>query len=453
MGYKSFNNAMALSPEEIKSMYSEYLNPGLARVLRMLNFDKKFIRASGVNVWDSDGNEYLDFLGGYGALSLGHNPPRVVEAIRAVLDAGIPNLIQASMNGITASLGEALAAIAPGDLQHSFFCNSGTEAVEGALKTARIASGKTKIISTHGAFHGKTFGSLSASGREKYKKPFVPLLQGFEQVPYGDAGALEEKLKDRDVAAFIVEPIQGEGGVIVPPEGYLRDLRKLCSQYDVLLILDEIQTGLARTGRMFAVMWEDVIPDIMTVSKTLGGSLVPLGAFISTRSVWEKAYGSTETCMLHSSTFGGGAVACAVGLATINAIVEMDLPAQAEKKGIYLMNRLKEVGDRRGLLKEIRGKGLMIGMEFEQPSGWTAKLTGKLYHEYMTSLIAGMLMNEYRIITAYTLNNPTVIRVQPPLIVSYEQMNRFVDALDQLLAGHKNLPEFLMKSLKNMIFR
>ncbi len=386
-------------------------------------------------------------------MSLGHNPPEVIEPLIELMQTGIPNLLQVSIGQMAAALGEALASITPGELKRSFLCNSGAEAVEGALKIARIATGKTRIISTEGSFHGKSFGALSSSGREKYKTPFEPLLPGFEFIPFGNTEILEEKLQARDVAAFIVEPIQGEGGVIVPPQGYLKKVRELCSTYDALLIVDEIQTGLARTGKMFAVMWEEVVPDIMTISKSLSGSIMPIGAVISTENVWNKAYGSLEKCLLHTSTFGGNAYACAAALAAIGAIVDMDLPAQAEEKGRYLMGKLKQLQEKYALIKEVRGKGLMIGIEFEQPTGWIGKIAGGLSYEYMAAMVAGVLNSDYRIITAYTLNNPTVIRVQPPLIVSEAQMDYFVASLDKTLSRNSGLLGITMNTIRTFLKR
>lgn len=447
----SVQDAMNFSREKMKENHKQYLNPGVIQMLGLMRFDKQYVRSKGIHVWDSDGNQYLDFLGGYGALSLGHNPPEVIEALIEVMRADTPNLMQASAGTMAAALGEALAEITPGDLRHSFLCNSGAEAVEGALKTGRIASGRTTVLSTESAFHGKSFGALSASGREKYKKPFQPLLSNFEQIPYGDSDALEKRLRRNDVGVFILEPIQGEGGVIVPPAGYLKRVRELCTRHNTILIMDEIQTGLARTGRMFACMWEGVTPDIMTLSKSLGGSVMPIGAFICTPQVWDKAYGSPDKCLLHTSTFGGNAFASAVSLAAINLIVKQNLCAQAEEKGAYFMGRLKQLQARHELIKEVRGRGLMIGLEFKQPTGLMSKLVGGLSNEYLGAMVAGVLQNDHRIITAYTLNNPNVIRLQPPLIVEREQLDQLVDALEDVFSRNKSIMDFTMKSAKNIL--
>jgi len=353
-----------------------------------------------------------------------------------------PNLLQASLGTVVSALAHNLAQILPGGLSRSFFCNSGAEAVEGALKLARAGSGKTKIVYCEGSFHGKTLGALSVTGRQKYQKPFLPLLGPCEMVPFGDLEALEQKIFKKDVAAFILEPIQGEGGVIVPPKGYLSGVRELCDKYDVLLIVDEIQTGFGRTGKMFACEHEGVIPDIICLAKSLGGGVIPIGAYSTKPEIWEKAYGGTERALLHTSTFGGNTWAAAAAIAAINVIVEQNLCEQARANGEYMLNRLKELQNRYSVVKEVRGLGLMSGVEFKSQAGLMDKLTGgminKLSEEYFGALVAGELQNKYHVITAYTLNNPNVIRLEPPLVVTKEQIDQVVDALEEIFQRHRS---------------
>ncbi|MGB9793401.1 MAG: aspartate aminotransferase family protein, partial [Thermacetogeniaceae bacterium] len=326
-------DAINLSKREVRSLYKSYVNPGYVTLLGMLDFDKKFVRAEGVSVWDEDGIEYLDFLGGFGALNFGHNHPYINAALERV--AHLPNLLQVTLNPLAAALGHNLAKITPGNLTHTFFCNSGAEAVEGALKLARAASKKQKIIYCERSFHGKTMGALSVTGKDKYQAPFRPLIPNCESVPYGDLEALEMKLREGDAAAFILEPIQGEGGVNVPPAGYLREVRRLCKKYDTYLIVDEIQTGFGRTGYIFACNQEDVVPDIMCIGKSLGGGVMPLAAFTTTEQIWDKAFGGFERCQIHTSTFGGNTRAMAAGIAAIKVLIEEDLASQAREKGEY----------------------------------------------------------------------------------------------------------------------
>ena len=324
---------------------------------------------------------------------------------------------------------------------------------KGALKAARIATGKTKIISCEGSFHGKTFGALSATGRKKYQNPFEPLVPGFEKVPYDDLEALEEKLKAKDVAAFIVEPIQGEGGIIVPKQGYLKGAKELCSKYEALLIADEIQTGFGRTGKMFAS--DDVSPDIMCIAKSLGGGVMPIGAFICTADVWDKAFGGMEKCLLHTSTFGGNTMACAAGIAAINTIIEKNLPEKATEMGKYMLDGLKTLKDQYKIIKDVRGKGLMIGIEFETAEkSLLNRVTGgavnKFYSEFTGSMVAGELLNNHHIITAYTLNNPNVIRIEPPLIISKEDIDIMLNALEDILKKNKGLFKLTLSTVKNV---
>ena len=284
----SINDALNSSAKENIKRYRDYINPGLVKLLNLIKINKKFNRAEGFYIWDEQGNRYLDFLGGYGALNFGHNNREFIEAITEFLCFNYPNILQISLNGLTSALSMNLAAITPGKLEKAFFCNSGAEAVEGALKIARKATGRKKIIYTENSFHGKTFGALSVTGRAKYQKPFEPLLPDCKDVPYGEIAPLESILEKKDAAAFIVEPIQGEGGMNVPPEGYLKKAEELCRYYGTLLIVDEIQTGFGRTGNNFACEYEKIEPDIMTIAKSLGGGLIPAAAYLSTNEVWKK---------------------------------------------------------------------------------------------------------------------------------------------------------------------
>lgn len=453
----SLQEAMQLNRKDVRDIYKQYANPGLATMMGLINFDKKFVRAEGVSVWDDQGNEYLDFLGGYGALNFGHNHPQIVEAVQQAGE--LPNLLQASLGTLYAGLAYNLGQITPGELCRTFFGNSGAEAVEGALKLARAASKKTRIIHCEGSFHGKTFGALSVTGKSKYQDPFKPLLPGCEAVPFGDLNALEAKLRNRDVAAFIIEPIQGEGGVHIPEEGYLKQVRDLCTRYETLLIFDEIQTGFARTGTTFACQWDTVVPDIMCLGKSLGGGVMPISAFTTTEGIWDRAFGGMEKCALHTSTFGGNARACAAGIASIEVMIKEDLAEQTRGKGAYLLQGLRELQEKYpALIKEVRGRGLLIGIEFNQVSGgFLNKVTGgklnKFAEEYLAALVAGELMNRYQIITAYTLNNPNVIRFEPPLIVTREQLDTLLHALEDIFKKHSSIWSLVLASGKNLIMK
>ncbi len=426
----SMDEALGASREKVKEWYQSYFNPDLDLTLELVGLDEVYERAEGVTVY-LQGEAYLDFLGGYGSISLGHNNPEIIKAVDEVNNR--PNILQAALSPLTAALAKNLCEITPGKLRRTFFCNSGAEAVEAALKVARASTEKSKIIYTRNSYHGKSFGALSATGKEKYRTPFEPLLPGFHEIPFGDPSALENQLKKGGYAAFIVEPIQGEGGIIVPPPGYLKEVEKICRKYEALLILDEVQTGLGRTGAMFACEHEGVEPDILCLAKALSGALIPIGAVVMTDSVWKKAYGGLDKCLLHTSTFGGSARACAAALATINILCRDGgkIIFETKSKGDEFLFKLKNMEGTKGLVREVRGKGLMIGVEFIQPQFLPEKLKS-LLEEYHASLVASDLKNEFKIITAYTLNNPNVIRLQPPLLVTREQLDYVVQSLAAL---------------------
>lgn len=449
----SLETALELDRFKTRELYKQYVNPGLVGIMSLIGFDKQYVRAEGAFVWDAEGNQYLDFLGGYGALNLGHNPERVWFAVNKVRER--PNILQAALNQLAGALAANIAYLAPGDLERTFFCNSGAEAVEGALKLAKAYDrARNKIIYAQNSFHGKSIGALSVTGRDKYRRPFYPLLSDCIEIPFGDADALENALKNEAAAALILEPIQGEGGVNVPPIGYLKQARALCEKYKTLLIVDEIQTGFGRTGTIFACEHEKVEPDILCIAKSLGGGVMPVGAYITTKKIWDSVYGGLDNYAIHTSTFGGNSLAMAAGLAAISEIVEKNLAEEAAKKGEYMMDRLRSLPDKRNLIKDIRGKGLLIGIEFNQPSGGlmdkiSSGSISKISNEYLGSLVAGELLNKYRIITAYTLNNPNVVRLEPPLIVSYKDIDLVVEAIGSIM--EKGIGGVLFNSVSSVV--
>lgn len=395
--------------DEVYENYKKYLNPPLARVMRVSGSPVE-TRALGATIWDQNGKAYLDFAGGYGVFTLGHSHPRVLAAVRAQMDL-------LSLSGKTmfnVPMGRAakrLAELAPGDLTISFWCNSGTEAVEGAIKLARVATGRAKIVATHDSYHGKTLGALSISGRATFQDPFRPLLADAALVPYGDTGALDEAL--RDAAAFVVEPVQGEGGVNVPPAGYLRAVREACDRAGALFIADEIQTGLGRCGYRFAVDRDGVVPDVMTLAKGLSGGVVPVGAFIARTSVWNAAYGKQP--LLHTSTFGGSELACTAALAAMEVLEDEGLAENARARGEQLLNGCAAIAAAfPDVVREARGLGLLCGVELasEGYGGW---------------IIPEMVKRG--VTAAWTLNQQKVIRLEPPLVVTEAEVETALAAL------------------------
>ncbi len=371
-------------------------------------------RDFGVYTYDNHGKQYLDCLGGYGIFNVGDRHPKVIDAVRRQLDQVCLHS-QDLLNPWAAYLARQLAAIAPGDLKYSFFCNSGTEAVEGAIKLARLYTGKTEIISTRNSYHGVTMGALSATGREVFRKSFEPLLDGFVHVPFGDVEAIAEAI-GKNTAAVILEPIQGEGGIHVPPAGYLRKVRQLTQKKKVLLILDEIQTGMGRTGRMFACEHEDVAPDILCLAKALGGGVMPIGCFMSTSKIWRVLEPNPS---IHNSTFGGNPLACTAASACIEVLLEEHLPARAAVMGNIFMRRLTELLARFPRhIADVRGRGLLLGLEF-QSKELREQVQEELFHQ-------GVLV-------AATLNANRTARIEPPLIITEAQINQMVDILEEIL--------------------
>ena len=397
--------------ERTLEQYRQYLNPGLARLFRFGGSETVEWAAEGCLVWDVHGREYIDCASGPAVFNIGHRHPRVLAAVREQLDR-MPMSVRTMPSAPQAQLAERLAELTPGDLQYSFFCNSGAEAIEGALKLARLATGRPGVIAMQQGFHGKTLGALSATGREYYRGPFEPLLPGFTHVPFGDADAVEAALGPQ-TGAVILEPIQGEGGVIVPPPGYVRRIREICDRHDVLMIVDEIQTGLGRTGRLFCVDYEETTPDILTLAKALGGGVMPIGAFIARPRLWEEY---RREPYLHSSTFGGNPLACRAGLATLDVLVYERLAERAVERGQEFLRHLRQIQARHPeVITGVRGRGLMIGVEFA-------------HSDY--ALLVSAEAGHRGVITFYTLNNPRVIRIEPPLVISSELIARAAEGID-----------------------
>ncbi|KXS36946.1 MAG: putrescine aminotransferase [Candidatus Frackibacter sp. T328-2] len=406
--------------EETIKLYEESINPALARLFRFMGLDSIEVRAEGMRIKDVKGREYIDCLGGYGSLNFGHSPREIVDAVKDQLDR-MSLSSKILFNHQLADFASELTEVTPGDLQYSFVCNSGTEAVEGALKLARLYTGENEIISTVNSFHGKSMGALSATGREQYKEPFGPLIPEFKHIPFGDLKSFLKAITPR-TAAIILEPLQGEGGIVLPPSGYLKGVREICNQKDIVMIVDEVQTGLGRTGTNFAVEAEEVVPDIMTLAKSLGGGVMPVGALIARPHIWEPFI---ESPLVHTSTFGGNPLAAVAGKKALEILQRDNLASRAKEVGELLIGKLKELRDKYPeLIKEVRGKGLMIGIEL------------------MNEGLGGMLISELtnrRLLAAYTLNQPKVIRVEPPLIISESDIREVIDIFDDALAAVANL--------------
>lgn len=416
--------------------YAAYVNPYLGKLLSMINMDKRFVRGEGCYLYDENGRRYLDFVAAYGALPFGFNHPEVWQALHDVQANLEPSFVQPSALEAAGALAERLIAVAPEGLRYVTFANSGTEAVEAAIKLVRAATGRMGIIATENSFHGKTLGALSATNRESYQKAFGAPLPGFYKIPYGDLGALERVLTESadKIAAFFMEPIQGEGGIVVAPPGFMKAAKELCQKHGVLFVLDEIQTGLGRTGRLFACEEEGVTPDVMVLAKALGGGLVPIGAMLCT----EEAY-TEEFAMKHSSTFAGNTLAARVGLKALELLTRDDqaLIRQVAENGALLKAGLEALQRKYpNVLRRVRGRGYMLGLEFgvDKDTYGRGSLLGVMAEqENLTPVLSSYLLNVEGVRVAPTLNGASVIRIEPPLIATREQCQQVIESVDRML--------------------
>jgi len=439
-------DAKKLNAEQTSTLFSEHMNPGQYHFLRLLGFHKVIIdKAEGMYYFDKEGRKILDFFGGFGSVGFGHNHPRILAVRQKFQEEKRHEIAIAFMSQYAAALCKNLAAISPGDMKIGFLCCSGSEAVEAALKIAEKAQGpeKATIAYAENSFHGKTRGALSVTDSTLYQSSFQ-LIEKRVRIPFGDAAALEHAFKqDPSIGVFIIETIQGGAGIIVPPQGYLREVRRLCDQYNVLWIADEVQCGVGRTGRFYAFEHEDVIPDVTTIAKSLGGGKVALGAVIARKPVYLKAYGSNKTALIHGpATFGAMGEACCTGIEALNVIYDEGLIDNAAQQGAYLLKKFEELKMKYPqIIKDVRGKGLMIGVEFgdfsqtlppglrEVVSTLDEKLKGSL-----CGFVGRLLLLDFNILVAFTEYNRNVIRLEPPLIVRREQCDEVVNAFDTLLA-------------------
>lgn len=427
--------------------YIEFVNPHLGKMLTEINLDKRFVRGVGPHLYDVHGNEYLDCIAAYGALPFGYNSPAIWHAVGAVELNQEPSFIQPSLLEAAGELAAKLVAVAPQGLDKVTFANSGAEAVEAAFKLARAKTGKKLILSTKNSFHGKTLGALSATGNRGYQEVFGAPIAGFQHIEYGNLVALENYLRAsaHETAAFILEPIQGEGGIVEPPPGYLRAVQELCTEYEVLTIFDEIQTGLGRTGTMFACEKEQVTPDIMVLAKALGGGLIPIGAVLCKDEVYTEDFG-----LKHSSTFAGNTLGARVGLAVLQELTADDgaLLREITEKGKALKSGLGEIASAYPhIVSQIRGQGLMLGIEFNNSRlPYAQSLLGVMAEqEMLTPMISSYLLNVEKLRVAPTLNGASVIRIEPPLIITDTQIEQIISGIERVVRrlAERNTAAFL----------
>jgi putrescine aminotransferase len=418
----------SLAPEERKRVikeavqfWNEHVNAGFLQYRKSVSTDYTAVEweDEGAVFRDVNGKEFIDLLGGFGIYVVGHRHPKVLKAVTDQLQKQAIHS-QELIDPLRTYLARLVSQITPGDLTYSFFSNSGTESVEGCLKMAMLTTGRRKLVGTIGAFHGKTLGALGGTSKAFFREPFLPLLN-WMHVPFGDVDALRMVLASGDftgdrVAAVVIEPIQGEGGIVVAPPGYLQKAREICDQYGAMLIFDEVQSGMGRSGKMFCCEHDGVTPDLMALGKGFGGGVMPIGAVVGTPRTWQKYI---ENPFLHTTTFGGNPLACAAAIATIHVLLEEDLPRQAAEKGEYLLKAMNALAARYPkVMKLARGRGLMLGMEFtDNDLGY--KVASELFSRQI--LISG------------TYNNARVLRVEPALTIGYPQLDTFLGALEDSL--------------------
>jgi ornithine--oxo-acid transaminase len=428
-------------------LWARTINPQFVRVLRTLGFDRTWARAEGAYLYDETGARYLDLLGGFGMYGVGRNNPRIRAALDEALELETPGMLAMGVTLLPGLLAEALVGAAGGRIERCLFTSSGSESVESALKLGRAATKRARVISCDHAFHGLTLGSLSANANQEFTGRFQPLLPGFGHVPFGDLEALEAELRSEDVAVFIVEPVQGKG-INLPPEGYLLGAQELCRKHGTLFCLDEVMTGLGRTGRMFAHQHWGLEPDLVTLAKTLSGGYVPSGALLMTAAVHEATFDSMPNAMSHGSTFAPNELAMAAGLATLHELRERRLVEESARLGEKLLKLTRPLVDEFEVVRDVRGLGLAWAIEFGEPAGGgrvTYRLIERAQRGLFAQLVLVPLFTKHRILTQVAGHNMAVIRILPPLVLTDSDVEDFVEALRATIKSAQRMPRSLTK--------
>ncbi len=415
------------------SLYEAYVNPQWVRLLDLLQMNVRYIRCQGPELFADDGRRYLDFLSGYCVHNTGHNHPKIVAALQDELGRNGPVMLQSHVPELAGELAAALCSRAGGRLSKVFFCSSGSEGVEAVIKFARAHTGRNGLVYAEGAFHGLTCGALSLMGDPFWSRGFGPLLAGTESVPFGDLDALRKKLAGKNIGAFIVEPIQGEAGIRLPPPEYLREAQALCRKYGTLFVLDEVQTGMYRTGRFLAAHRYGVEPDMVVLAKALSGGLIPSGAVLMSDAVYKSVYGSLKRSIVHTSTYSENGLAMRAGLATLQVLEEEELGNRALRLGEYLRGRLRDSLGGYEMIKDVRGLGLLNGIEFQPAGALRLRLPFEAFrkiHPGMFGQVTVMrLFRDHAIMTQMCGNNFMVLKAAPALVVTEPQIDAYVSAV------------------------
>ena len=425
------------------ALNDRHLNPQMSRIVRTLGIDRTWVKGDRAHLIDASGQRYLDLISGYGVFALGRNHPDVISAVQDVLHAHTANLPQLGVTLLSGVLAEQLLARAPGSVEVMVPANTGTEAVEAAVKISRAATGRPRILFAEHAFHGLTLGSLSLNGNEEFRAGFGPLLEGCDPVGFGDADALASELARGDVAAMVVEPIQGKG-VNIPPDGYLAAAQRLCREAGALFVCDEVQTGLGRTGAFFALEHWGLEPDMICVAKALSGGLVPIGAVLVSRQAFDRVFDGMERAVRHGSTFGGNDLAAAAALATLRVLERDGVVAHAAAMGKLLLDLTAPLVQRHDVVRDVRGVGLMWAIEFGAPSGGSARRMFDAIERRQPGLFAQMitvpLFHEHQILCQVAGHRMNVIKALPSLLIDEQEVRGFADALAEVVAASERMP-------------
>jgi ornithine--oxo-acid transaminase len=418
---------------QASDLYRRHVNPQWVKLLDLLQMNVRYKRCEGVELFTQDGRRLLDFLSGYCVHNTGHNHPHIVEALQAELARFGPAMLQSHVPELAGELASRLCERSGGKLQKAFFCSSGSEGIEAVIKFARACTGRSGMVYASGAFHGLTCGALSMMGDPFWRRGFGTLLAEMEEVDFRDLTALEYKLAARTIAAVVLEPIQGEAGIRVPDENYLRGVQALCRKYGTLFVLDEVQTGLARTGKFLAGHHYGVEPDMVVLAKALSGGLIPIGAVLMSNEVYDSVYDSLKRAIIHTSTYSENGLAMRAGLATLEVIEDENLAGQAEVLGSHIRERLSDRLAGFEMVKEVRGLGLMSGIEFVAPQQLRLRIAFEAFKRIHAGMFGQMivmrLFREKNILTQICGNNFMVLKVAPPLVVNAQQCDEFVDAV------------------------
>lgn len=422
-------------------LHEQFLNNQMVRVLKTIGYDRHYKKAVGQYLYDQEGTEYLDLLSGFGVFAIGRNHPTVIEALKETLTLELPNLVQLDVSILSGLLAKEILKTTPDNLTKMFFCNSGTEAVEAAIKFARFTTQRDKIVFCDHGYHGLTMGALSLNGENIFKEGFGSLLPNCEAIPFNDLVALEKALSGKDVAAFIVEPIQGKG-VNLPDDNYLPEVERLCKQYGTLFVADEVQTGLGRTGKFWAVDHWNVQPDMICMAKALSGGFVPVGGVAITTKIMDTVYNRMDRAVVHGSTFAKNNMAMAAGLATLEVIKNENLVENSLKVGTEIINNLNAMSSRYEFLKEARGKGMMIAVEFHAPKSLTLKAAWAMLEAANKGLFCQMvtipLFKDHHILTQVAGHGMNVVKLLPPLNLTQKDHDKIIGAFDKTIADtHK----------------